>query len=102
MTCPKCGLLSEVSQRARLLGARIAYVKDKSCPRCGFLSEEAKRDKRLRFALWSKLFAEDEGVPPEKHLEEWRRKEAVWEKLDRLLELDDRYLPAPKGSLDDG
>lgn len=88
--------------RARLLGANLVYVERKPCPRCGFRSEAAQKDRALAFVIWDRLFAEDEGVPPEKRLEVWKRREAQREGLTRLLEWDERYLPEVSGAGDDG
>lgn len=38
------------------------------------------------------LFAEDEGVPPERRLDAWKEKWMRREGLIRLLQDDDRYI----------
>lgn len=99
--CEKCGLPSEQpSTRARLLGANRVYVESLSCPVCGFKSEKAKTLVAQRFYLWCNLFAEDEGIPPERRQEEWTRREAWREGWSRLMEWDERYLDS-LGVVDD-
>ena len=93
VSCPQCGLPPDLMLRARLLGARMVYVESKRCPQCGYKSEAAKKHEALRFVLWDKLCADDEGVSPEKRREEWRRREARREGLQRLLGDDERFLP---------
>lgn len=91
MTCPACGLRSEWSLRARLLGASQKYVADLRCPRCGFMSGAAWLRVVQGFLIWGLMFAEDEGVPPEQRLDVWKQKWLRREALTGLLQDDARY-----------